>query len=96
MDLINVNKYLKGECKEDGTRLFSLVEPLVAASHSGPSDKTRVNRHKLKQEVPSKHQKTLFYCEDDRAVAQVAQRACESPSLEIFKSHLDIVLGYQL
>ena len=26
------------------------------------------------QEVPSEHQETLFHCEGDRALAQVAQR----------------------
>jgi len=46
--------------------------------------------------VPSEHKETLFYCEGDRALAQVAQRGCGVSSLEIFKSHLDIVLGNQL
>jgi len=37
-DLLNVYKYLKGECGEDRTRLFPVV----------PSGKTRGNGHQLK------------------------------------------------
>jgi len=45
------------------------------------------------QEVPCEHQETLFYCEGDQALAQVAREVVKSPSLEIFKGHLDTVLG---
>lgn len=32
------------------------------------------------------------YCEDDRALAQIAQRGCAASFLKLFKSHLDKVL----
>jgi len=42
---------------------------------SVPSDRTRGNEHKvITQEELSEHQKTLFYCEDDWPLEQVAQR----------------------
>ena len=67
-ELINVYKYLKGGCKDDRARLFSV----------GPSDRTRGNEDKLKHRTSCLNtRKTLFYCEGDRAVAQIGQIGCE-------------------
>jgi len=63
---IKVDKYLKGGCKEDGARLFSVL----------PSDRTRGKGHKLKQDVSSECQEMLFHCEGDQALVQVAWRGC--------------------
>jgi len=41
----------------------------------------------------SKNIRKLLHCEGDWALARVAREVVESPSLEIFKSHPDIVLG---
>ena len=40
--------------------------------------------------------KNFFHCEGDRALAQVTREVVDSPSVEIFKTHLDVVLGKQL
>jgi len=45
-----------------------------------------------RQEAPCEHQEALLCCMGNRALAQAAQRAC-GISLEIFKSHLHVVLG---
>lgn len=44
------------------------------------------------QEVSSKYQKALLYCESNRVLAQIPQRGC-GVSLKIFKCCLDMVLG---
>jgi len=44
------------------------------------------------QEVLSEHEEELLHSEGDRDLEQTAQRAVESPSLEIFKPQLDAVL----
>ncbi|GAB0178423.1 hypothetical protein GRJ2_000307600 [Grus japonensis] len=76
-DLINVYKYLKGGCKGDGARLFLLV----------PSDRTRGNRHKLK------HRRCCLKIRVTKRWHRLLRKVVESPSLEVFKSHLDMVLG---
>ena len=66
-DLLNVYKYLKGRCKEDGARLFSVV----------PRDKTRGNGHKLKhRRLPLNIRKHFLTVRRDQALAQVAQGGC--------------------
>jgi len=82
-DLRNAYKYLKGGRQEDGARLFPVV----------PSDRTRGNRHKLKQRKFQPNMRKNFFT---LRVAEHGHRlprgAVDSPSLEMFKTHLDAVL----
>lgn len=76
-----VYEYLQGECKEDGATIFSQV----------PSVRIRSNEHKLEQRRFPLNSRNL--CVDDVwALAQVNQRSCGISSLEIFRSHLDVIL----
>jgi len=82
-NLTNAYKYLKCGCQEDEARLFSVV----------PSDRTRGKGHKLKQRMFQLNMRKNFF--SLRVMEHwngFPREAVDSPSLEIFKTHLDKVL----
>ncbi|KFV76417.1 hypothetical protein N308_05888, partial [Struthio camelus australis] len=86
-DLINLYKYLKGECQEDEASLFSMV----------PSNSTRGNGQKLNhRKLHLNLRKNFFTVRVTEHWNRLPGEVVESPSLEIFKSRLDVILGNML
>jgi len=82
-DLRNADKYLQGGCQEDGAKLFSVV----------PSERTRGNGHKLKhRKFQLNMRKNFFTPRVMEPWPRLPREVVESPSLEIFKTRLDVVL----
>jgi len=81
--LFRMQKNLKGGCQEDGAKLFSVV----------PSDRRRGNGHKLKQrKFCLNMRKNFFTLRVTESWHWMPREVVDSPSLEIFKTHLDKVL----
>ena len=79
-DLINHYKYLRGRCQKDEARLCSVV----------PSDRTRGNGHKWKhRKFRLTMRKNFFPLRVTEPWNRLPREVVESPSLEIFKTHLD-------
>ncbi|PKU36605.1 hypothetical protein llap_13091 [Limosa lapponica baueri] len=84
-DLINAYKYLRGGYQEDGSSLFSVV----------PTDRIRIrgNGHRLEHKKFHLNMRRNFF---PLRVAEhwnrLLREVVESPSLETFKTHLDMFL----